>query len=90
MQVKYNLLPYWMDCDDATQDQRIIEFTRQVYPIWAPILERGVKEEWSDANIQHAMDLAIFDSGFRINRLGNDFKQKLKEKVGEKFRAAMS
>jgi hypothetical protein len=89
MQPKYQLVPYWIDLEPATAELRMDLFERQIYPIWAALQWKNQDDKRGDIEILHAQDLAIYDSGFKPDRLGSDSKREFKKKVSAQFSEVM-
>jgi hypothetical protein len=65
---KYQLVPYWdKTIPECIRADRVKEFERAVFPIWAGIMGRE-KEKKDECAILHGCDIAIHGSGIRVFR----------------------
>ncbi len=83
------LRPYWVDLDPGDQAIRIAEFERGIFPIWKRIEEEGIRQGRSDDAILHDQDIAIYESGWKVNRLGTNVDRQKKGKLSEMYSKVM-
>jgi hypothetical protein len=75
---KYQLLPYWSpNMDAGDQANRISDFERNIYPVWARVEKmmmdkdaaaKSRAEYVKEEDILHAMDIAVCGAGHRPDR----------------------
>ena len=58
MQIKHGLSPFFVGGDPGTQGEKVKQFERAIYPLWAPIFG---DEEIADLERYHRADVAIFE-----------------------------
>ena len=86
---RHNLRPYWTDVEGGDQALRIEEFERGIFPTWKQIEDTGVARGDADYTIMHAQDIAIFESGWKVHRVGSNNKRSLKQKMAAQYADVM-
>ena len=93
---KNGIRPFWVGkIDENEQADRMRMFRAKIWPIWAPIVNRAWEEEvsgkrnFSDLEVLHKCDKAIFNSGHRADRFSsaqNDKKESVINSAKEAYR----